>query len=443
MTRKPPMQKKRPATVSMAHIGRALLSISVLAILVVGTGAFLLSYHSLHRQTAQHLQTLVSFAASESGSAIEFRDSKTATEILQSIPHEVGLTAAEIRDESNIVLARFDRQPVGLIGTLAGLAGMERIERDVIVEGRRIGSIMLEGGAEPMLRTLAGLLAWIVFGMLLFAGSALIVGRIYAARFTEPIHQLRSTIQRLIEHRDFSQRAPPSSLTEVEDLRLEFNILLDEIGMRDLRLTQSNDALRRAAYIDVLTGLPNRAMLDSVLQTTIDTCNRQRSRACLFYLDIDAFKSINDRFGHAVGDELLSQIAGRLHGWRKPEAVAARLGGDEFVVLLSPLAEHVEPEALLRELYVALEQPVYHQDVVIWPGISIGNAIYPTVAGNAEELMHRADQAMYQTKNWHHQRRQVTRWRVLTENDKTISNPKREIDKDDQKGLISDRRGLS
>ncbi|MES2489391.1 MAG: diguanylate cyclase [Pseudomonadota bacterium] len=432
MSQKPSTQKFLSTNASMAHIGRALLSISVLAILVVGSGAFLLSYYSLHQQTARHLQTLISFAASESVSAIEFRDSKTATEILQSIPPEVGLTAAEIRDESNIVLARLDRQPDGLIGALANLVGMERVEKEVIVEGRRIGSIVLEGGAEPMLRALLNLFAWFVFGMILFAFCALIVGRMYTARFSEPIQQLREIIRRLIEHRDFSQRAPPSSLIEVEDLRREFNILLEEISLRDRRLTQSNEALRRAAYIDVLTGLPNRSMLDSVMQTTIDICKQQHRRACLFYLDIDAFKSINDNFGHAFGDSLLIHIAARLRGWRQQEAVAVRLGGDEFVVLLAPLAEHADLELIRRELYAALEQPFHHQGILIRPRVSIGSAIYPTVADTVEELMHQADQAMYETKGWHHRRGQVTRWRVITKANKAVTNSKIKSDADDQ-----------
>lgn len=410
MSRRSPLRESMPATVSATHIGRALLSISVLAILVVGTGAFVLSYFSLHQQTAGHLHTLVSFAASESSSAIEFRDSKTAAEILHSIPSEVGLTGGEIRDESGIVLARFERRPEGLAGILTGLIGFERVERDVVVEGRRIGSIMLEGGAEPMLRTLAGLFAWLLFGMLLFAGGALILGRRYTARFTEPIHQLRETVERLIRDRDFGQRAPPSSLAEVEDLRLEFNALLDEIGLRDRQLTQQNEALRRAAYIDALTGLPNRAMFESALQTTVDACDRERSRACLLYLDIDAFKLINDNFGHAVGDEVLIQIAARLRVWRPHETFAARLGGDEFVVLLAPLDAQAQLEAVLYELHGLLEQPVQSDGIVIQPGLSIGAAIYPDAATSAEELLHQADQAMYAIKSRHHQRRRLTRW---------------------------------
>lgn len=396
---------------SAASIGRALLSISVLSILVVGIGTFLLSYYSLHQQTERHLRTLISFAASESRSAIEFRDSKTAAEILHSIPAEEGLVTAEIRDGSNIVLAELDRHPQGWIGFLARLIGNELVRKDVMVEGQRIGSIMLEGGSEPMLRALAALFAWFVFGIMLFAVCALFLGRRYTRRFTQPILQLKEVMQRLIEDRDFSQRAPASSLTEVEDLRLEFNVLLEEISLRDHLLTQSNEALRRVAYLDALTGLPNRAMFDPAMRTAINTCDRERTRACLFYLDVDAFKSINDSFGHAIGDELLRRIAARLRAWRPQETLSARLGGDEFVTLLAPLPNHIDIEPILRQLHKELEQPMQHGDVVIQPRISIGAAIYPDHAPNAEEFVRRADQMMYVAKSRHYQNSRITNWK--------------------------------
>lgn len=395
---------------SATSISRVLVMISVLSILVVGTGAFLLSYHSLQKKSDRHLQTLISFAASESRSAIEFRDSKTASEILRSIPPEVGVVSGEIRDASNVVLARFEKQPEGWIGVLSSLIGNKKIHEDVIVENQRIGSIMLEGGNALMLHTLTVQLAWFAFGTIFFATCALIVGRRYTLRVTEPILQLREVVQGLIDDRDFNRRAPQSSLTEVEDLRLEFNTLLDEIGVRDHLLTQSNEALRRAAYLDALTDLPNRAMFDPALRTALNNCDRDRSRACLFYLDLDAFKSINDNFGHAVGDELLRRIAARLRGWRPQETLAARLGGDEFVVLLSPLPADIETEPILRQLHKELEQPVWHNDIMIQPRVSIGAAIYPDHAPSAEEFVRRADQMMYLAKTRHYQDSHITHW---------------------------------
>jgi diguanylate cyclase (GGDEF)-like protein len=422
------MQRAREnllTTASAAHISRALLSISAVAIVIVGTGAFLISYYFLHVQTERHLQTLISFAASESRSAIEFRDTKTAAEILQSIPKAEGITFAQIRDASDIVLASIDGRADGGIARLAGWIGNERVSQDVVVEGRRIGSVVLEGGSEPMMRSLSGLFAWFVFGMLLVAICALAFARAYTQRFTQPIWQLRSVIKHLIENRDFSQRAPPSSLAEVEDLRLEFNVLLDEISMRDHLLTQSNAALQRVAYVDALTGLPNRAMFEPALQETIYACNRDRARACLFYLDIDAFKSVNDNLGHTVGDALLSEIAARLRAWRPLETTATRIGGDEFVVLLSPLGEDVDVQPILAELHAELETSLRHGELVIQPSTSIGVAVYPDEARDTEELVRFADQAMYAAKNRRYREGMVTRWQAPKPLGEPLQKPER------------------
>ena len=410
MSRPQAVHRNLPTTASAAHIGRALLSISALAIVIVGTGAFLLSYHFLHEQTKRHLQTLISFTASESRTAIEFRDTKTAAEILQSIPKAEGISFAQIRDASDIMLADIDTRPDGGIGKFADWIGNERVTQNVTSEGRRIGSVVLEGGSEPMLRTLSALFAWFVFGMLLVAICALALARSYTQRFTQPIRQLRTVVQQMIENRDFARRAPPSSLAEVEDLRNEFNVLLEEISLRDHLLTQSNAALQRVAYVDALTGLPNRALFEPALQKTIDACNRDHTRAALFYLDIDSFKSVNDNLGHAIGDALLSHIAARLRSWRPHVTTATRIGGDEFVVLLSPLADGVDMDEILAELHADLEAPMPHAGLVIYPSASIGVAIYPDMARDTEDLVRFADHAMYAAKSQRYQRNLVTRW---------------------------------
>jgi diguanylate cyclase (GGDEF)-like protein len=410
MNRQRRSRNEWPATASAAHIRRALLSISALAILIVGTIAFLLSYRSLHEQTDRHLHTLLNFAATESQSVLEFRDTKTAAEILQSIPQAEGITYAEIRDASGILLASFNTRADGWFGRFSHWIGNSRAEKDVVVEGRHIGSILLEGGSEPMLRTLGNLLIWFLVGILLVAVCVLALTHAYTRHFSEPILQLRTVVQSLIEDRDFSRHAPPSSLAEVEALRVEFNILLDEISLRDHLLTQSNAALQRLAYVDTLTELPNRAMFEPELQRMIETCDHKRTRAALFYLDIDAFKSVNDNLGHAVGDALLSRIGEHLRKWRTTETIATRIGGDEFVVFLAPLDPAVEFERIVHELHAQLETSQQHGNVTIHPSISIGAAVYPDSTRNTEELVRLADQAMYAAKNQHYQQGRVTRW---------------------------------
>ncbi|MFT3789764.1 MAG: diguanylate cyclase [Rudaea sp.] len=412
MNSAPGARESLPATASFAHIGRALLSISALAIIVVGAGAFLLSYHFLHEQTARHLQTLAGFAARESRSAIESRDTKAAEEILQSIPKDEGIVYAEIRDSAGTTLARIDRRTNGWADRLGEWIGNEHIEQDVIGEGGPIGSIALEGGSMPVLRALRSLLVWFVLGGSVVALCALSLARAYTRRFTQPIRQLRAVVEHLIQERDFRRRAPSSSLAEIEDLRLELNALLDEISLRDRLLTQSNAALQRVAYVDALTGLPNRAMFEPMLQQTIAACDRDRTRAALFYLDIDAFKSVNDGLGHAAGDELLSRIAARLRAWRPHETTATRIGGDEFIVLLSPLANDSDLDGLVAELHAQLELPMQYHGLTIHPSASVGISVYPDAARDAEDLLHLADRAMYATKSRRYGQGRVTHWQA-------------------------------
>ena len=394
------------ATTSAEHIGRALLLIAALSILLMSLGAFLVSYYFLHEQTQRHLQTLIAITASQAETAVRFRDTRTSEDILRSIPAEEGITFAELRDADGEVLARIDDVDAPQLGRWIG---NERIARDIVDEGKRIGSVVFEGGSRPLLRTLFGLTVWCVIGMLAIALCALAMARRYTRRITAPIMELRAVVQRLLEHRDFSQRAPPSNLSEVEDLRTEFNVLLDEIAMRDRLLTETNAALRRVAYIDSLTGLPNRALFEQSLERVIAYCARADARAGLCYLDLDGFKSVNDSLGHAAGDALLAGIGARLRLWLPEQTVAARIGGDEFVVLISLRAEQSLPE-LAAALQCVLDAPLPIDGAVLHPSISIGTAIYPDMTRDVDELLRLADLAMYSAKDARNRRNLHTHW---------------------------------
>ena len=266
------------ATTSATHIGRALLFVSTLSIVMVSVGAFFVSYHFLHEQTQRHLRTLVALTANESVTALNFRDAEVATEILRAIPEPEGITLAEMRDASGNLLAQMRTPRDDLGARLATRLGGERLSQDVFVDGKRLGSVTIEGGNGPLSRALAGLLGWCILVMLAVALVSFSIARRHTQRITQPILELRSIVQRLIQHRDFSQRAPPSNLTEVEELRKEFNTLLDEIRLRDHLLTRTNAALERVAYIDTLTGLPNRAMFEQSLARIVETCAQARAR---------------------------------------------------------------------------------------------------------------------------------------------------------------------
>ena len=176
---------------------------------------------------------------------------------------------------------------------------------------------------------------------------------------------------------------------------------------------QAEERIRKLAYFDGLTGLPNRTLMKELLEKALANAARyQRSLAVLF-LDIDHFKRINDTLGHDAGDTLLREVAKRLLGCvRSSDQVArqhddledgndpavSRLGGDEFVVILTEVQSPEDATRAVKRIAKALAAPVKlaHDEVQV--RTSIGISVYPDDGGDAETLLKHADAAMYQAK---------------------------------------------
>ena len=150
------------------------------------------------------------------------------------------------------------------------------------------------------------------------------------------------------------------------------------------------------ALHDTLTGLPNRKLLLSKVSAAIGDAGD--AQVCLFLLDLDRFKDVNDTLGHHVGDELLLHVADRLGSVLRPGDTVARLGGDEFGVLLPVIRDRTMANEVADRIRSALAQPFVLNDVSIDLEASIGIALYPGHATEPNELMQRADVAMYQAK---------------------------------------------
>jgi diguanylate cyclase (GGDEF)-like protein/PAS domain S-box-containing protein len=159
--------------------------------------------------------------------------------------------------------------------------------------------------------------------------------------------------------------------------------------------------LRRLAFSDALTGLPNRSQLESRVRAAVSRARRRQRAVALLLVDLDNFKLVNDSLGHGAGDRLLRRVAGRLRGAEGDGAMLARHGGDEFVLLLSDLpresAEQLAREAS-AELAGRLANPFTVAGAEFHVEASIGISIYPEDADSAEALLQHADVAMYQSK---------------------------------------------
>jgi diguanylate cyclase (GGDEF)-like protein/PAS domain S-box-containing protein len=162
---------------------------------------------------------------------------------------------------------------------------------------------------------------------------------------------------------------------------------------------QQDDHAHYLAYHDALTGLPNRVYFAAFQRQALSQAKTTRRSVAILFVDLDKFKPVNDRLGHDVGDHLLRAVSERLvSSVRKSDGVA-RIGGDEFVILLPDLEETDIAVALASKLISNIAQPFIIGKQKIQIGASIGIAIYPDDGDDPDELLRKADQAMYLAKN--------------------------------------------
>ncbi len=166
-------------------------------------------------------------------------------------------------------------------------------------------------------------------------------------------------------------------------------------------ITRRKEVERTAAHLalhDVLTKLPNRALFQERLRQEIAAAERHGGSFAVLACDLDRFKAVNDALGHAAGDDLLREIAGRLQTVIRTEDLVARLGGDEFAVVLSRISGREDGFLAARRLIAAVEQPIRILGQQVDVGISIGLAFGLDDGGTADELCRRSDTALYAAK---------------------------------------------
>ena len=183
-------------------------------------------------------------------------------------------------------------------------------------------------------------------------------------------------------------------------LVLEHNVLLMPVLLLSVvatyRSTRTAIAGKHDSRHDVLTGLPNRRLLDERL-VHLTTDPRQDQTFALLLLDLDRFKTINDILGHHVGDLLLTELAGRLSALDRLDIVA-RVGGDEFALIVRDAASNATLEAIVELIVGTVTAPYRIHDVPLQVGVSVGVARFPDDCEEVPDLMRRADSAMYAAK---------------------------------------------
>jgi diguanylate cyclase (GGDEF)-like protein len=168
---------------------------------------------------------------------------------------------------------------------------------------------------------------------------------------------------------------------------------------RRLRLREEHGRrMEEMAFVDPLTRLPNRRLLLDRLQHALYASDRQQTSAAVYFLDLDEFKTVNDEFGHDVGDQVLSMLAERWMGTLRAVDTLARWGGDEFIVLTEGMTSSEDIHAVLDRLRGTLDEPIVVDGHEIKLTLSAGVALACTGAENPADVIRCADAAMYRVK---------------------------------------------
>ncbi|MBK4737881.1 diguanylate cyclase domain-containing protein [Noviherbaspirillum pedocola] len=182
-----------------------------------------------------------------------------------------------------------------------------------------------------------------------------------------------------------------------------------EVRLLYKAVDESRRLMEQQAQHDALTGLPNRRLLLDRLENTLEQARRQQRQVGLLYMDLDGFKEVNDRYGHACGDRLLVQVAERVRNAVRRADTVARIGGDEFIVLLPEVCDVRDAERPAEKLLNVLREPFAMPEGDVQISGSIGMALYPDNGDDMERLIASADTALYSAKRAGKSRYEIAR----------------------------------
>jgi diguanylate cyclase (GGDEF)-like protein len=309
------------------------------------------------------------------------------------VQEEFDATAALLQGHSSSVVTemhagRYAKAPV--VAAFVGRAVKISSDEDRFIVGL----------AQPLARVLeqADRLGGVILQLVTGLGVAsVLLAALVARAVTRPINSMSTAVQRFANGHQFATLASDRK-DEIGVLARSFDKMQNEIRQQLTTLESNREELEHLARHDTLTGLPNRRAFQERLDHTVARAQRGHQRFALLFIDVDNFKTINDRWGHDGGDAVLKIVALRLNATTRKADAVARMGGDEFVVLLDNPAHREDITAIAEKLLESVRSPILHNGQELQVGFSIGISQFPDDGRTAAELMARADHAMYDAK---------------------------------------------
>ena len=266
-----------------------------------------------------------------------------------------------------------------------------------LVDGNRFIALGLARPLTDVLASANALGAQIVRLVLISSTVAIVLAVLFARALARPLRTLADAVTHIFDEGAIA-RLPVSRSDEIGVLARCFDRMRVEIRSQVDALHTRQEELAHLAGHDTLTGLPNRMRFMEQLDQAIRRASLSGETLAVMFVDLNAFKQINDQLGHSAGDRTLVVVAQRLRAALRGADIVARYGGDEFVILLSGVRSAETIRNTAARVQVTMETPVSLGMHLMNVGVSIGISEFPADGGRAEELLAKADTAMYAAK---------------------------------------------
>ena len=368
------------------------LAFGVAIVLATIFGGFLIAHdrqQSAQAQQAARIGGQVGRVASMIGAASYPEDPKGAQQLLSLLLFDRAILCAEIVDRNGVAIGVSAPARVGCRGFDAQETSTAPIpDTDFDLRIGISGDEMAEVRKDAIFSAIAiGVLATLYAMLAAYVVFRRVVGAPISKILASMQHFTQTGVHRMISY---------AARDELGDVIHAFNAMQTKLGRDSAALRDANDMLRHAVHTDALTGLPNRGALSVRAGQYCAGALPAPSAALL--IDVDQFKEINDRLGHAAGDEVLRQTARRLQDVAGMTGFVSRLGGDEFVIILDGEDGRAQSAEFADRIEAAFARPMTISGRKLPVGLSVGRALADEAEMDVEALIARADQQMYDVK---------------------------------------------
>lgn len=354
----------------------------------------------IKRYEKRNLELIAATLSNSLTAATVFEDSYDAHKKIAALGNEGMFASAKLVTNDQTVLASWQdqqQQSGGYQNLLREWIYARPLSVNISHAEAVVGTLTLVGTVTGAADFIRYSLMILTTGMLCVLIVAFLLSEFLHRGILVTLRNITSSIHYVIHNGDFSLRIPESPTREFQLFTEDLNALLAEVQSLQSSLLRDNRSLAAKALEDPLTGLANRAAFVAQLTLLLDKQLAQE-RFVLLFLDGDRFKSINDNWGHAAGDEVLKAIGSRLAALADQQDLVARLGGDEFAMLITSRTSETQLRQLTEDIRSAVAQKIMiAEDTPITTSVTIGYA-WSQHGDTVQSILERADMHMYKNK---------------------------------------------